>query len=78
MWARRVLLIQTLTAAISLISNIADANIWNAFHVNKDDENQDQNRKMYEETDGYGVDVVRREILCIRSSDVFVRDVESR
>lgn len=63
MWARRVLLIQTLTAAISLISNVADANIWNAFHVNKDDENQDQNRKMYEETDGYGVDVVRREIL---------------
>ena len=62
MRARRVLLIQTLTAAISLISNVADANIWNAFHVNKDDENQDQNRKMYEETDGYGVDVVRREI----------------
>ncbi len=65
MRARRVLLLllQTLTVVITQISNVAHANLWNGFHLDKDDENKDQHRKKYEETDGYGVDVVRRDIL---------------
>lgn len=66
MRARRVLLLlQTLAVVITQISNVVNANLWNGFHVDNDDENKDkdQHRKKYEETDGYGVDVVRREIL---------------
>jgi hypothetical protein len=62
MLTKRVSFLLT-TILLFVLSTVSKANFWDGFHEANGAQQNDQERKEYDESDGYGVDIVRTLLL---------------
>lgn len=58
MQAKRVLLLLP-ALLLNQVSIVSNANFWDGFHIENTEQQNDQQKIPYDESDGYGVDIVR-------------------